>query len=72
MGGLRPATVPGRCGKTRDVQERNQRFGDGSVFHSARAQSLTREALAHVWVQKRIPLPVFLRGLGGLRGSFFA
>ena len=50
MGGLRPATVPGRCGKTQDVQERNQCLGTGAFSHTAQAQSLTREALAHAWV----------------------
>jgi hypothetical protein len=45
-------------------------LGMSAFFHSAQVKSLTREALAHVWVQKRIPLPLFLRGLGGLRGSF--
>jgi len=34
------ATLPGRCGKTQDVQERNQCLGMGAFFHSARAKSL--------------------------------
>jgi hypothetical protein len=34
------ATLPGRCGKTQDVQERNQRLGMGAFSHSARAKSL--------------------------------
>jgi len=55
MGGLRPATFPGRYGKTHDVQERNQCLGMGAFFHSAREKSLAREALAHVWVVQANP-----------------
>jgi hypothetical protein len=34
------ATLPGRFGKTQDVQERNQCLGMGAFFQSARAKSL--------------------------------
>ena len=55
MGGLRPAIVPERGGKTQDVQERNQCLGMGALFHSAWAEALPREALAHVWVVQANP-----------------
>jgi hypothetical protein len=70
MGGLRPATLPGRCGKTQDVQERNERLGIGAFFHSARARSRAREAPAHVWFQKRIPPSPELIDMASMRDSW--